>query len=225
MIRTVLPLALLALAACGGEAPNQSIANAAAGHEAVRAPLGDSVRVRLETEAGPITLELDHAHAPVTVENFVRYVDEHRFDGTTFYRAARTRGFEERGFIQGGIRRNYRRMLPPIRGVVVHGFPVGNTMFGHRTRLLHARKISPVTGKRIVRAGRLGNLDRLTAKTAPGRISGCSFSSRSTEWPYAAHGFAACGFAVREPDRLKRPNQFDYASKTKEYGLQGKFCR
>src|SRR5436190_20622831 len=82
-------------------------------------------------------------------------------------------------------------MLPPIRGVVVHGFPVGNTMFGHRTRLLHARKISPVTGKRIVRAGRLGNLDRLTAKTAPGRISGCSFSSRSTEWPYAAHGFAA----------------------------------
>ncbi|TMJ20234.1 MAG: peptidylprolyl isomerase [Alphaproteobacteria bacterium] len=114
MIRTVLPLALLALAACGGEAPNQSIANAAAGHEAVRAPLGDSVRVRLETEAGPITLELDHAHAPVTVENFVRYVDEHRFDGTTFYRAARTRGFEERGFIQGGIRRNYRRMLPPI---------------------------------------------------------------------------------------------------------------
>jgi peptidyl-prolyl cis-trans isomerase A (cyclophilin A) len=78
------------------------------------APLGDIVRVRLETELGAITLELDHAHAPTTTANFVRYVDEHRLDGAAFYRAARTRGAPGRGFIQGGIRRTASRLLPAI---------------------------------------------------------------------------------------------------------------
>jgi len=113
VIRVLSLLALLAVTACGGEAPTPPVANKVE-TKAAPAPLGDTVRVRLETDAGPITLDLDHRHAPITVANFVRYVDEHRFDGTTFYRAARTRGFEDRGFIQGGIRRNYRRMLPPI---------------------------------------------------------------------------------------------------------------
>lgn len=113
MIRRVALFAFLSLAACGDEAPVPPAVNKTE-TKAEAAPIGDTVRVRIETEAGPIVVALDHAHAPVTVENFVRYVDEHRFDGTTFYRAARTRGFEDRGFIQGGIRRNYRRMLPPI---------------------------------------------------------------------------------------------------------------
>jgi peptidyl-prolyl cis-trans isomerase A (cyclophilin A) len=77
-------------------------------------PLPDTVRVRLDTQAGPIVLALDTRRAPVTAGNFVRYVDEGRFDDTSFYRAAPTKGAPERGFIQGGIRRNYRLMLPPI---------------------------------------------------------------------------------------------------------------
>jgi peptidyl-prolyl cis-trans isomerase A (cyclophilin A) len=113
VIRFLAIVTLLALAACGDVAPAPPIANKVEA-KAAPAALGDTVRVRLETEAGPIIVELDHRRAPITVENFVRYVDEHRFDGTTFYRAARTRGFEDRGFVQGGIRRNYRRMLPPI---------------------------------------------------------------------------------------------------------------
>ncbi|MGQ0588583.1 MAG: peptidylprolyl isomerase [Sphingosinicella sp.] len=72
------------------------------------------VRVRLETEAGGIVLLLDGRRAPVTVTNFLRYVDAGRFDDTNFYRAARTRGHEGRGFIQGGIHRNYRLMFHPI---------------------------------------------------------------------------------------------------------------
>jgi len=72
------------------------------------------VRVRLETEAGPIVLLLDGRRAPITVTNFLRYVDAGRFDDTSFYRAARTRGYEGRGFIQGGIHRNYRLMFHPI---------------------------------------------------------------------------------------------------------------
>ena len=43
-------------------------------------------RVTIDTEVGQIELELDAARAPVTVANFLRYVDEGFFDGTSFYR-------------------------------------------------------------------------------------------------------------------------------------------
>lgn len=115
MIRPLLALALLGLAGCGdAPAPAEPAANEARAAPAPSAPLGDVVRVRLDTEAGPIVLALDHKSAPVTAANFVRYVDQHRFDGTFFYRAARTRGASGRGFVQGGIRHSARRSLPPI---------------------------------------------------------------------------------------------------------------
>ena len=109
----------VALAGCGGSAdPPDARGNGAAGvaNAAAEAPppLADKVRVRLETDAGPILLELDGRSAPITTANFLAYVDRQRFDGITFYRAARTRGAEGRGFIQGGIRRDFRRMRPPI---------------------------------------------------------------------------------------------------------------
>jgi peptidyl-prolyl cis-trans isomerase A (cyclophilin A) len=112
------PLAFLCLALAGcGEGPAGPAAgngSASANTAAPRAPLGDLVRVRLETDAGAIVLELDHRHAPITTENFVRYVDEHRFDGTVFYRTSHTPHDPQHGFIQGGIRHNYRLLLPPI---------------------------------------------------------------------------------------------------------------
>jgi peptidyl-prolyl cis-trans isomerase A (cyclophilin A) len=77
-------------------------------------PLPDTVKVRIETEIGAITIAVDVKHAPITATNFIRYVDAHRFDGTTFYRAARAIGNDKEGFIQGGIRRDYTRMYPPI---------------------------------------------------------------------------------------------------------------
>jgi peptidyl-prolyl cis-trans isomerase A (cyclophilin A) len=105
----------VALASCGDNpqppAPNgAATANAAA----PSAPIGDTVRVRLDTEAGPILLELDHRHAPVTTENFIAYVDQHRFDNTVFYRSSHAPHDAAHGFIQGGIRHNYRLLLPPI---------------------------------------------------------------------------------------------------------------
>jgi peptidyl-prolyl cis-trans isomerase A (cyclophilin A) len=108
-------LAALLLAGCGDSAPNgMAAANKAAGNKAAPVATPDVARVRLETEAGPILVELDGRRAPLTTANFLAYVDQHRFDGTSFYRAARTRGAEGRGFIQGGIRRNYRLMLAPV---------------------------------------------------------------------------------------------------------------
>ncbi len=73
------------------------------------------VRVRLETSMGSITVAVDTRRAPKTSANFLAYVDDGRLDGTTFYRAARAKADPKRGFIQGGIDTDARRMLvPPI---------------------------------------------------------------------------------------------------------------
>lgn len=77
-------------------------------------PTPGVVRVRLETAAGGIVLALDARHAPVTTANFMRYVDDGRFDGISFYRAARNRRAPQFGFIQSGIRTDARRFLDTI---------------------------------------------------------------------------------------------------------------
>ncbi|MFS0773877.1 peptidylprolyl isomerase [Sphingomonas sp. 1P08PE] len=70
------------------------------------------VRVRLDTGLGPIMVALDTRRAPRTSANFLAYVDDGRFDGTVFYRAARSKADPTRGFIQGGIRQDAKRILP-----------------------------------------------------------------------------------------------------------------
>jgi peptidyl-prolyl cis-trans isomerase A (cyclophilin A) len=72
------------------------------------------VRVRLETSRGPILLALDARRAPATTANFMAYVDDGRFDGTSFYRAARGKADPRRGFVQAGIRTDAKRILPPF---------------------------------------------------------------------------------------------------------------
>ena len=42
--------------------------------------------VRFETSLGTFTIELYQKEAPITVENFLRYVDDKHFDGTIFHR-------------------------------------------------------------------------------------------------------------------------------------------
>lgn len=69
------------------------------------------VKVAMQTSAGVITIELDREHAPVTAANFLRYADQKRFDGTTFYRAMK---LGDGGLIQGGTRGDPKRRLPPI---------------------------------------------------------------------------------------------------------------
>ncbi len=79
------------------------------------APLPDLVKVVLTTELGPIELELDAKRAPIATRNFVRYVDQKRFDGITFYRAMKLPwGEQPNGLIQAGTRGDPRWDLPPI---------------------------------------------------------------------------------------------------------------
>ncbi|MCF7688177.1 MAG: peptidylprolyl isomerase [Cephaloticoccus sp.] len=46
----------------------------------------NTLRVLMATELGDIELELDAAHAPATVTNFLRYVDSGLYDGGIFHR-------------------------------------------------------------------------------------------------------------------------------------------
>lgn len=75
----------------------------------------ETVSIVLETTMGDITIALETERAPITAVNFLRYVDEGRFDGTSFYRAMRL-GREPRpnGLIQGGTRWDPKRILPGI---------------------------------------------------------------------------------------------------------------
>ena len=67
------------------------------------------------TELGTITLDLDAKNAPVTTRNFVRYAEQRRFDGITFYRVMRLKwGEQPNGLIQAGTRGNPQKNLPPI---------------------------------------------------------------------------------------------------------------
>src|SRR5262245_5607010 len=45
------------------------------------------VRVIIDTDRGSITVALDSAHAPISVANFLRYVDGGYYSGGRFHRA------------------------------------------------------------------------------------------------------------------------------------------
>lgn len=105
------------------------------------APLGDLVRVTMVTQLGPIELELDHAHAPLTVENFVRYVDARRFDGMTFYRAMHLNwGDQPNGLVQTGLRGDPRKLFKPV----AHE-PTTLTGLSHKAGALSMARLAPGT--------------------------------------------------------------------------------
>ncbi len=74
-------------------------------------PTPADVRVALETSAGRIVVAVHVGQAPITGGNFLRYVDQKRFDCTLFYRAF---GTPDYGFVQGGTKNDPKRVRPPI---------------------------------------------------------------------------------------------------------------
>jgi len=68
----------------------------------------------LRTNLGDISLALEQERAPITVNNFLHYVDQKRLDGTEFYRALTLDEQGQYGLIQGGLRNNPRRVFKPI---------------------------------------------------------------------------------------------------------------
>jgi peptidyl-prolyl cis-trans isomerase A (cyclophilin A) len=68
-----------------------------------------AVRVRMETELGPIVIELYPDKAPITVANFLAYADKHLLDGGSFYRTVSPKNDNNPAtinVIQGGLNRD-----------------------------------------------------------------------------------------------------------------------
>jgi peptidyl-prolyl cis-trans isomerase A (cyclophilin A) len=105
------------------------------------APLPDIVRVAMTTELGVMMLDIDAKHAPITARNFIDYVDQKRFDGTTFYRVMRLDwGTPPNGIIQAGPRGDPKRVLKPI----AHE-PTTITGILHKAGTLSMARLAPGT--------------------------------------------------------------------------------
>jgi peptidyl-prolyl cis-trans isomerase A (cyclophilin A) len=116
------------------------MAAAAAAPALAQAPAAGPVRVKLDTADGPIMLELYPDKAPITAGNFLRYVDEKRFDGATFYRASKVPNAPEFGLVQGGVQNDPTRVLKPI----AHE-PTTKTGLSHTNGAISMGRTSPGT--------------------------------------------------------------------------------
>lgn len=147
----------------------------------VQAPRPATVRVVLETSEGPITLELEAGQAPATTANFLRYVDQKRLDGTSFYRA--TKVGPALGLIQGGVRNDPKRLLPPVPHE-----PTSKTGLSHVDGAISMARNAPgtATADFFITVGALPSMD------ANPRVSGDNL------------GFAAFGRVVEGMEIVRR---------------------
>ena len=146
-------------------------------------PLLDVVRVEVVTELGKIGLDLDAKHAPVTARNFVRYADQHRFDGIVFYRVMRLAwGQQPNGLIQAGTRGDPRRELPPI----AHE-PSSQTGVLHKAGAISMARWAPGTAK--------GDFSILLSDM-PGLDADPASSNPELQAGFAAFGHVAEGMDV-----------------------------
>ena len=132
-------------------------------------------QVRLETSAGPVTVELYEDKAPQTVANFLKYVDDGFYDGTQFHRVIRGFMIQGGGFDQSGQRKATRS---PIQNEADNG------LSNERGTLAMARTGNPhsATAQFFVNLVDNDNLD-FSGKNARG-------------WGYAVFGKVTDGMPV-----------------------------
>ena len=114
--------------------PFAALLAAVSGLAAVQAPAARNPVVVIETSLGDITVELDRARAPVTVENFLAYARAGFYDGTIFHRVIK--GFMIQG---GGLTPDMQRKptKPPIEN------EAGNGLSNTRGTIAMARTADP----------------------------------------------------------------------------------
>jgi cyclophilin family peptidyl-prolyl cis-trans isomerase len=94
-------------------------------------------RVQLDTSMGTIVVELDAVRAPLSAENFLRYVRDGHYDGTVFHRVI------PNFVIQGG---GFDDKLAPRTGRAPIPNESGNGLSNRRGTLGLAREDSPHSG-------------------------------------------------------------------------------
>jgi len=113
MIRTRMALAL-ALCSWLSLAAHAQESTPAAESQPAAPPVATVVGVVFQTSLGEIRVSLEPDRAPVTVANFLRYVDAKRFDGISWYRALKLDPEGKYGLVQGGLQGDPKRMFKPI---------------------------------------------------------------------------------------------------------------
>jgi cyclophilin family peptidyl-prolyl cis-trans isomerase len=99
MIRLIARIAPVALASLALAQDPPKAAPAAPAQPA--APAVQNAYVKMTTSKGDIIIELDRVKAPVTVENFLKYVKKGQYDGTIFHRVIRDFMIQGGGFDKG----------------------------------------------------------------------------------------------------------------------------
>jgi cyclophilin family peptidyl-prolyl cis-trans isomerase len=102
-VKHLLLLLSLAVIACTAAAPTATAAN----------PV-----VVIETSMGNIKVELDEEKAPISVKNFLGYVDDKFYDGTIFHRVISGFMIQGGGFADGKEKDNKK---PPIKNEARNG--------------------------------------------------------------------------------------------------------
>jgi peptidyl-prolyl cis-trans isomerase A (cyclophilin A) len=96
-----------------------------------------SPRVRFETSQGSFVLELDTVRAPLSSENFLRYVRDGYYDGTVFHRVIPNFVVQGGGYDKGLTERKPRATIPNESG---------NGLSNRRGTVGLAREDSPHSG-------------------------------------------------------------------------------
>ncbi len=134
MKHAILSLCLLFIASTGTHAADE--ADAAQSHAAaapVLAPAHNS-RVRVSTTAGAFVIELNAERAPLSVANFLKYVDEGQYTGTIFHRVIPS-------FVIQGGGYDAKYALKPVKRKVVN--EAGNGLSNTRGSVGLARAADP----------------------------------------------------------------------------------
>ena len=129
MFRTLLPAAAAAFLAGAAQAQTQAQTpttpptappTAPAATPAAVPPPAPAARpnpkVKVETTEGAFVVELAADKAPISVANYLKYVDRGLFNGAACYRASKPKGYagDDYGLVQCGLQNDPRKVLPPI---------------------------------------------------------------------------------------------------------------
>ena len=99
-------------------------------------PIATLPRVKIDTTVGSFTVEVETVKAPATAANFLRYVDQKKLDGITFYRTCKVA--DKFGFVQFGTNGDPKRTLPPIKHE-----PTTITGLNHLNGTLSTARLAP----------------------------------------------------------------------------------